>query len=80
MGELTLSVEYHTSTAASQGLVGCSGYYMAVFKGGGHHTSCHEPTDVCHVCHEICPIIIRNLSQTRIVQVPGVAAGPWDRR
>lgn len=79
MGELTLSVEYHTSTAASQGLVGCSGHYMAVFKGGRHHTSCHEPTDMCHVCHEVRPIVIRNLPQPCIVQVPGVATGPCDR-
>lgn len=76
MSALTLSVEYHSSTAASQGFVGCGGHHMAVFKRGRYHASRHQSTDVCHICHEICAIVISNLSQTCIIQVPRVAAGP----
>lgn len=43
-------------------------------KGGGHHTSSHQPADVGHVSHEIGTVGIGDLPHAGIVQVARVAA------
>ena len=72
----TLPIEDHAGAAAPKGLVGGGGHHVAVLEGGRHHASRHQPADMCHVGHEVCPIVISNLAQPGVVQVPGVAASP----
>ena len=72
----TLPVEDHAGAAAPQGLVGGGGHHVAVLEGRRHHTGRHQPTDMCHVGHEVRPVVVSDLAQPSVVQVPGVAASP----
>ena len=72
----TLPVEDHAGAAAPQGLVGGGGHHVAVLEGGRHHAGRHQPADMCHVSHEVRPVVVSDLAQPSVVQVPGVAASP----
>ena len=66
--------EDDAGSGTSEGFVNGAGDNVAVLEGRGNHSRRHQTRHVSHVRHQPAPVLIGDLLEPLVVQVPGVAA------
>jgi hypothetical protein len=73
-----LAEEDHSSSGATEGLVGGGGDDVGVWEGRWDHTGSDESRNMCHVDHQVAADLVTDLAELGVVEVSAVCRGTGD--